>query len=152
MLALLMRLLPSALALAAGAGIGPEQPPRCSDPWMDRAVAAAAGRPPRGAGEHGECDLRLYGARWASYDELREQVDGALRALDAAGLEFTEDGSALRDRRSGAAVAITYLGPAEDAPAGARLVPLPRGYVLAARRSPPGQPAPSGAAPHPSPA
>ena len=125
----------AALVLAADAGAaGGGAPARCADPWIDQAVAQTAGRAPRGAGDHGECDLRLYGARWASYAQLREQVGAALDALDAAGLEFTADGRGLIDRRTGAPAALSYLGPAEGAPAGAEGIALPRGYLLVAVR------------------
>lgn len=128
------------LALAAFAGPAPQGP--CRDPWIGRAVREVLGREARGSGDTGECDLRLFGGRWGSYEELRAQADTAFRALREAGLEHTSDGGALRDLRSrGAPIPLhaVHIGLPDRVPRGNTTLDLARGYVLVLdRRCPAG--------------
>lgn len=138
---------PSAPAAAQAA-----QPPAgCRDPWITRAVREAARRPPRGSGDAGECDLRLYGARWGSYDELRGQVATTFAALRDASLEHDDRGQALRDRRTGRLVPLggVYLGPDRHAPERQVTVTLARAHVLAFDWPPPERPASPSSPPPP---
>lgn len=131
-LLLLTAPLPRGVLPAAGATAEP-----CRDPWISRAVREVAGRPARGQAYGGECDLELYGGRWASYAELRAQVAAAFRALARAGLAYAADGEALADLRfGGPAIPLerAYVGPAAKAPARNWRIPLTRGRVLALDR------------------
>ncbi len=52
----------------------------CSDEWITYAIWDVSGRTrnPKGKGESGECDPRLYGGSWKSYAQLRTAVAARL--------------------------------------------------------------------------
>jgi len=68
---------------------GQKTPPAagpCSDPWVSRAVLEVVGRPARGQGGEGECDIRRYGGgSWKNYPDLVEKVRQAFASAPPAG-------------------------------------------------------------------
>lgn len=135
--ALLQILVAGALLSTGSVASAAAQHSGCRDRWIGRAVLEATGRSARGTGDGGECDLELYGGRWGTYAELRAQADTAFTALRAAGLEYTPDGTALRDLSFGGdaiPLSAVYVGPVDRAPAVSWHIPLARRRVLALER------------------
>jgi hypothetical protein len=108
----------------------------CRDPWVSQAVREVAGREPYGAGETGECNIQLYGARWGSYDELRNYVRQARSSMGAKGLSFRPGGNVISDAPmfSALVAAGVYVGPRASAPAKPWMIDLPSGNVMALDR------------------
>ncbi len=47
----------------------------CRDQGINKAFAHVTGRAPRGSGESGECNPRLYGnGKWSSYEDLQNKI------------------------------------------------------------------------------
>lgn len=54
-------------------------PEVCRDPWVTKAVSQVTGRPPKGYGEVGECDMYLYSnGSWSDYSILLSKVRDTL--------------------------------------------------------------------------
>lgn len=53
----------------------------CKDPWVTRAVRQVTGKPPRGQDDRGECNIRLYGSHWSSYEDLVKKVKEAFASF-----------------------------------------------------------------------
>lgn len=110
----------------------------CRDPWVTELVKEVTGRPARGEGESGECNIRLYGASWSSRDDLRAKVRQSFNAMNAAGVSFeTTRGTVFKDIRMNVNIQASsiYVGPRGSAPAGKFYVDLPNGYAIAFTRA-----------------
>lgn len=61
----------------------PVQPPlACRDPWVTKAVSKVTGRTPKGFGDTGECNIRLYGGgQWGNYQDLVSKVEAAFSSF-----------------------------------------------------------------------
>jgi len=88
----------AAVALLAAAPAAAQNDP-CRDPWVSKAVREVKGRAPIGKGEAGECNIKMYGASWSSYDDLKGKVQQTFKALDLAMVEFRDNGRFLYDRK-----------------------------------------------------
>ena len=62
---------------------------QCRDPWVTDNIRAVYGRGPIGAGESGECNIKLYNnGSWNSKDELKGYVQGVKNGLAAESVKF----------------------------------------------------------------
>ena len=62
---------------------------QCRDPWLTDAIRSVHKRGPTGAGEAGECNIKLYNnGSWANKNELIGHVRTLNSALYKAGLNF----------------------------------------------------------------
>ena len=133
---LALALVPALLALAPAAAHA--QVGTCRDPWVTELVAQVAGRPARGEGESGECNINLYGASWSSKDDLRNKVRQTFGAMQAAGVSFeTTRGTVFKDVRMNVNIQASsiFVGPRASAPSGKFYVDLPNGYAIAFTRA-----------------
>lgn len=125
----------AALALPLAATARAQTPGTCRDPWVTELVTQIAHRPPNGAGELGECNIRLYGAQWSSKDDLRNKIAQTFAALKREGLEFRGNvGRALYDSKMNYTLGMTelmYVGPRANAPRKRFYLDLPNGYTMA---------------------
>ncbi len=127
------------VADAAAAQSSAPTPP-CRDPWVSQAVKEVTGREALGAGELGECNIQLYGARWGSYAELKGYVEQAFTVLKKSKLEFDGKAGKLYDRMYYPAVyypANTYVGARGGMPRDPQrnwVIDLPGGNVIAIQR------------------
>ena len=110
----------------------------CRDPWISELAPQVWGHPVRGAGETGECNIKLYGHDWSNKDQLRSQMQSAKRALDNAGIEFNAANpkSIIDNRFFGGRMLLddAAIGPKSSAPKRNWMIDLPNGYVLAIER------------------
>ena len=110
----------------------------CRDPWVTELVTEVARRAPRGEGESGECNVKLYGASWSSKDDLRGKVRQTFAAMQSAGVGFeTTRGTVFKDIRMNVNIQASsiFVGPKGEAPRGKFYVDLPNGYAIAFTRA-----------------
>ena len=129
--------LAAALAVAAPAAAH-AQVGVCRDPWVTELVTEVARRAPRGEGESGECNIKLYGASWGTKDDLRAKVRQTFAAMQNAGVRFeTTRGTVFKDVRMNVNIQASsiFVGPRGEAPRGKFYVDLPNGYAIAFTRA-----------------
>ena len=131
-------LLAAAVALALAPAAAKAQTGVCRDPWVTELVKEVTHREPRGSGESGECNVKLYGASWGSKDDLRAKVRQTFDAMRAAGVGFENiKGTVFADVKMNVNIQASsiYVGPRSSAPAGKFYVDLPNGYAIAFTRA-----------------
>jgi hypothetical protein len=129
--------LAAAIAVIALPALAQAQAGTCRDPWVTELVKEVTRRDPLGAGESGECNIKLYGASWSSKADLRAKVRQTFSAMENAGVRFEmQNGSVFKDVRMNVNIqsSSVYVGPRANAPQKTMYVDLPNGYAIAFNR------------------
>ena len=129
--------LAAAVAVIALPAAAQAQAGTCRDPWVTELVKEVTRRDPLGAGEAGECNIKLYGASWSSKEDLRAKVRQTFSAMEKAGVRFEmQSGSVFKDVRMNVNIQASsvYVGPRANAPQKTMYVDLPNGYAIAFNR------------------
>ena len=133
-------LLAAAVVLALPAAAHAQVQPgagTCRDPWLTELVKEVAHRDPMGAGDGGECNINLDGARWSDKNDLRAKVRQTFAALEKAGVRYEmANGSVFYDVKGNVRIQSSsiFIGPRANAPQRTMYVDLPNGYAIAFNR------------------
>lgn len=125
------------LVLTGMIGVGSNAHAACRDPWITELAPQVWGHPVRGSGETGECNINLYGHKWSSKDQLRNQMQQAKRALDTAGIEFdAANPNMIHDIKFSTRLLLSGnpIGTKGSVPAKNWMIDLPNNYVFAVER------------------